>query len=167
VSARGSRSDRCAPRRPAGWFTRAALLGLLAAPGCGAPAAGPSTGSSDGAPVVALPASADGWRWAEGDAGQFTLGWRPASGALSRNESLSLDVSLRMEGAAIEGARLVVRGWMPEHAHGLVRAPVVTPLGEGAYRVDGLLLHMRGRWQLLFDVSHAGKADTVRFELEL
>jgi hypothetical protein len=48
-----------------------------------------------------------------------------------------------------------------------VSAPVVTPLGAGAYRVDGLLLHMRGRWQLLFDVSLGGSVDVVCFDLEL
>jgi hypothetical protein len=150
------------------------LLALLAAPaasGCAVGGAGPGpacpteAGAAEAGQAEA--GAADGWRWAEGEAGHVLLGWRPVAGALVRNEPASLDVVLRdVAGPAVE-VRLVVRGWMPDHAHGLVSAPVVTPLGAGAYRVDGLLLHMRGRWQLLFDVSLGGSVDVVCFDLEL
>jgi hypothetical protein len=161
VSARGLRVARPA---------LAAALGLLVTSGCGAPAPSPAAPPTASARPVASATSvepADGWRWGDADGGRLLLGWRTVGGALVRNEDARLEVALRRDGAALDGARLVVRGWMPEHAHGLVRVPLVTAGGGGAYRVDGLLLHMRGRWELLFDVSHDGRADTVRFDLEL
>jgi hypothetical protein len=41
---------------------------------------------------------------------------------------------------------------MPEHRHGMNYRPVVTPRPSGAYRAEGLMFHMPGRWDLTFDV---------------
>jgi hypothetical protein len=165
VSARGPRVARRALIALTATLRMLTLLGPLLAAGCGAPAT--TTGPATGPATEVAASTGAGWRWADADGGRLLLGWRPVGGALARNEDARLDVVLRQDGAALDGARLVVRGWMPEHAHGLVRVPLVTAEGGGAYRVDGLLLHMRGRWELLFDVSHDGRADTVRFDLEL
>ena len=55
-------------------------------------------------------------------------------------------------GAAVPRA-LAVDAVMPEHRHGMNYRPTVTVLGPGRYRVEGLLFHMPGRWDLLFDVD--------------
>jgi hypothetical protein len=41
---------------------------------------------------------------------------------------------------------------MPEHKHGMNYRPTVTATGEGRYRADGLMLHMAGKWELVFEV---------------
>jgi hypothetical protein len=46
---------------------------------------------------------------------------------------------------------------MPEHRHGMNYRPSVKPLGEGRWRVEGLLFHMPGRWELRLDVQAAGQ----------
>lgn len=51
--------------------------------------------------------------------------------------------------------------WMPEHRHGMNYKPAVKPLGGGRYRAEGLLFHMPGRWEFLFELRAAG--ETVRF----
>ncbi len=48
---------------------------------------------------------------------------------------------------------------MPEHRHGMNYRASVRNLGPQHYRADGLLLHMPGRWQLIFDVR---RGDTVQ-----
>ena len=40
---------------------------------------------------------------------------------------------------------------MPEHKHGMNYRPTVTATGEGRYRADGLMLHMAGKWELVFE----------------
>ncbi|WP_310451142.1 hypothetical protein [Sulfuritalea sp.] len=45
---------------------------------------------------------------------------------------------------------------MPEHRHGMNYRPLITPMGGGRFRVEGMMLHMAGRWQLVFEVQ-AGK----------
>ena len=43
---------------------------------------------------------------------------------------------------------LRVEGWMPGHGHGMLRQAVVDELGDGRYRVRGMLFHMPGLWEL-------------------
>jgi len=55
--------------------------------------------------------------------------------------------------AGVSGSRLQkADATMPEHRHGMNYRPVVTPLGGGRFRVDGMMFHMAGRWQLAFEV---------------
>ena len=56
---------------------------------------------------------------------------------------------------------------MPEHRHGMNYAPKVARDAAGRYLVDGMLLHMGGRWQLLFDVHVAGRAERLTHDLVL
>ena len=41
---------------------------------------------------------------------------------------------------------------MPEHKHGMNYRPTVTATGEGRYKAEGLMLHMAGKWELVFEV---------------
>ena len=45
---------------------------------------------------------------------------------------------------------------MPAHKHGMNYRPTIKPLGNGRFRVDGMMFHMAGQWQLAFEVQ-AGK----------
>ena len=108
-----------------------------------------------------------GWQVATGDDGLFDLAWRPLGGVVPRNEVFELEVMLLREGQLLSGPQVRVRGWMPDHGHGLVRTPLVTNLEDGRHRVEGLLLHMRGLWQLFFDVTDGQQTDCVSFELSL
>ena len=54
---------------------------------------------------------------------------------------------------------LKVDATMPEHKHGMNYAPTIKSLGDGRYRVDGLLFHMPGSWEIAFDVRPADKPD--------
>ena len=57
-----------------------------------------------------------------------------------------------------DAAELVrVEATMPEHKHGMNYAPTIKGLGEGRYRVDGMLFHMPGNWEVAFDVRPADK----------
>jgi hypothetical protein len=57
---------------------------------------------------------------------------------------------------------------MPEHRHGMNYRPTITATGEGRYRAEGLMLHMAGRWELVFEVRSKGAvervAQTIRLE---
>jgi hypothetical protein len=52
-----------------------------------------------------------------------------------------------------------VDAWMPAHRHGMNYRPSLQSLGGGRYRAEGLLLHMPGRWEFLFEVRGAGKTE--------
>jgi hypothetical protein len=50
---------------------------------------------------------------------------------------------------------------MPEHKHGMNYRPTVTATGEGRYRGDGLMLHMAGKWELVFEVRAKDSVERV------
>jgi hypothetical protein len=50
---------------------------------------------------------------------------------------------------------------MPEHRHGMNYRPSLKALGAGRWRVEGLLWHMSGHWELRFDVQRGGTRRTL------
>lgn len=56
---------------------------------------------------------------------------------------------------------------MPEHRHGMNYRATVSPSGAGRYVAEGLMFHMPGRWQLLFDVERAGQRTRLKSEVEV
>lgn len=60
-----------------------------------------------------------------------------------------------------------VDAWMPEHRHGMNYRPSVSPQGAGRYLAEGLMLHMAGRWELVFEVRSAGKTERLAHSLRL
>jgi hypothetical protein len=45
--------------------------------------------------------------------------------------------------------------------------PRVSARGDGLYVAEGLLFHMPGRWQLLFDVECGGRMERLEAEIDL
>jgi len=125
----------------------------------------PGPTAPDPSAVGVLP-ELSGWHVA-GEEDGLLVAWRPLAGEVRRNQDLDLAVRVYRDGVALLGAQLVLRGWMPDHGHGFVQAPRVTEEGGGTYRVDGVRLHMRGSWQLFFDVHSGSRTETVRFDLEV
>ncbi len=163
----GPRSPDDVPRNPAPPPPVSAGAGEEPAWDEALAAAGEPTEAADTAGTPPPPVD-ERWRVAPAESGNLAVRWRPVGdGAVPRNEPFALDVQLFREGQPLSGAVLRVRGWMPDHGHGLVRQPTVTELGDGNYRVDNLLLHMRGLWQLVFDVGEGAERQNVVFELEL
>jgi hypothetical protein len=65
--------------------------------------------------------------------------------------------------AAPSGLR--VDAQMPEHHHGMNYRARVAPKGEGRYLAEGLLFHMPGRWQFIFDVERPGGTERLTADL--
>jgi len=81
------------------------------------------------------------------------------TGRIPMAKHFALDVQL-CDKSGISAAHLhKADATMPEHRHGMNYRPVITPLGNGRFRVEGMLFHMAGRWELAFEVQ-AGKETT-------
>lgn len=109
------------------------------------------------------------WHVADGHLGLHSLAWLPLGhqGSVPRNIEFSMDVLLRRDDLPVTGANVQVTGFMPAHGHGMVQLPQTEELGEGRYRIDGMLLHMRGSWQVRFTIVANRAVETVTFDLEL
>ena len=56
---------------------------------------------------------------------------------------------------------------MPEHRHGMNYRPTLASRGAGRYVAEGLMFHMPGRWQLVFDVERAGQRTRLTSDVDL
>ncbi len=83
--------------------------------------------------------------------GLFEVELRTSPDPIPLNQPFELDVVVTSEGAPPESDEswtLRVEGWMPGHGHGMLRQPQGDELGDGRYRVRGMLFHMPGLWEL-------------------
>lgn len=56
---------------------------------------------------------------------------------------------------------LRVDAQMPEHRHGMNYTPILRKLGPGRFQAEGMVFHMPGRWQFMFDVRTAGRSERL------
>ena len=63
--------------------------------------------------------------------------------------------------------RLRIDAQMPEHRHGMNYRPTVVKNSDGVYVAEGMLFHMPGRWQLLFDVEREGRVERLSSDMDL
>jgi hypothetical protein len=112
-----------------------------------APAPGPSCERAAAAPTD---------RRIAGDA--LDVAWR-ASPAPAVGRPFAIEFVLCLRGgapAAID--RVKVDAWMPAHRHGMNYAPALSGAPGGPMRAEGLLFHMPGAWQVVFELRHDGRA---------
>jgi hypothetical protein len=64
-------------------------------------------------------------------------------------------------------AGFMVDARMPEHRHGMNYRARVFRKPDGIYVAQGLLFHMPGLWQLMFDVEHAGRMQRLTTDVDL
>ena len=109
----------------------------------------------------------------------YTIAWRadPQKIPVGRHFAIDLLVCPKA-GAAGAGTApgspaavpvaVAVDARMPSHGHGMNYKPTLKPVGENRYRAEGLMFHMPGQWELVFDlrtgdkVERATQAVTVR-----
>jgi len=64
-----------------------------------------------------------------------------------------------------QGLRVDAR--MPGHRHGMNYRPTVAATGPGRYVAQGMMFHMPGRWQLVFDVQRGGRTERLATDILL
>jgi len=131
-----------ARRRSAGWLLAAALA-----------AAGPTLARECNAPGNRI------------ESDRVVIVYRTAPPKIAVGKHFAVEALVCAKGAGAPPTGLRVDAAMPEHRHGMNYRARVLPLGEGRYRAEGLLFHMPGRWQFLFDVDRAGGAERLAAEI--
>jgi len=89
------------------------------------------------------------------DSAQVLLVYRTAPTPIPTGRHFSIDFELCPHGDAKAPAEVRVDAQMPEHKHGMNYRPSVKALGQGLYRAEGLMFHMPGRWELVFELRDA------------
>jgi len=89
----------------------------------------------------------------------------PATIEVGRLFSLEAIVCAKPPGPAARTVRIDAQ--MPEHRHGMNYRPRVSQTGESRYLAEGLLFHMPGRWELVFDVDRGTGSERLSTDLVL
>lgn len=84
---------------------------------------------------------------------------QPASIKVGEMFSLHATLCPKPGAGAVGGVK--VDASMPDHRHGMNYQPRVVRSGENSYTASGLMFHMPGRWQFVFDVDSAGGRERI------
>lgn len=60
-----------------------------------------------------------------------------------------------------------VDAWMPAHRHGMNYKATLTKRDWGHYRAEGLLLHMPGEWEFVFEFAGPDRPERLTFRLDV
>ena len=84
---------------------------------------------------------------------ELEIAWRPVAGAIELGRPFSIEFVLcpRLTPAPPID-RITVDAWMPAHRHGMNYRPTLVGTPPAPLRADGLLLHMPGRWEIVFEL---------------
>lgn len=145
---------------------RPTVVALLLLAACAAPDAPPPP-APEPPPVAAAPPPASAARAAlpagvtEREAregltqnGTFRIRWESQPSPIPRNQPFTLRVHVTRADAPdapLPDAELEVNALMPEHGHGMNTFPRTTRQPDGSFLAEGMLFHMRGRWDLIFN----------------
>jgi len=96
----------------------------------------------------------------------YMVAFRPEPMRIEVSEPFSLlfNVCTKTDGPA---ELVALDAQMPDHKHGMNYRPTIVSLGEGRYRVDGLVFHMPGRWELAIDVRAGEESERLTHEIIL
>ena len=95
------------------------------------------------------------------ESARYVISYRtqPSRPAVGQHFSVELAVCPKGGLPAPDGVR--VDGFMPEHNHGMNYKAVVKPVAGGHYEATGLMFHMPGKWDFIFEVHGGGKTDRM------
>jgi len=122
------------------------------------------------APVATAVAANESKRAAVSSWGSFYVVYRPTLDPIPLNQMFGLSVNVyeaNDHARPVADTMITVDARMPEHNHGMTLQPQVTADGAGNFRVDGMLFHMPGRWELYVDVARGTELERATFEITL
>lgn len=95
--------------------------------------------------------------------------FQPRLAPIKVGEMFTLDVVTCAKNADTNGEvrALAVDATMPEHKHGMNYQPVVKKNGANTFAATGLMFHMPGRWQFVFDIEMAAGRERVLHDLTI
>jgi hypothetical protein len=85
------------------------------------------------------------------------IAWRAMPAPIAVGKPFAIEFEVCPRGASSPIERVSIDAWMPEHRHGMNYRPNLTGQAPGVIRADGLVFHMPGHWQLVFEVAIAGR----------
>ena len=83
------------------------------------------------------------------------------------NKHFTMEFTLQSLAGAEVSEQVAVDADMPSHGHGMNTKPQLTALGGGRWRVEGMLFHMPGAWEIYVYVGRNQAMERAVFPVEL
>jgi hypothetical protein len=84
---------------------------------------------------------------------RYEIAFRPIPAPIAPGAHFSLDVAVCARPGVAAPVALRVDASMPEHRHGMNYRPTVAAQAPGRFRAEGLMFHMPGRWDVVFEIA--------------
>ena len=104
---------------------------------------------------------------ARAESAHYTIVYRTVPDRVAVGRAFAVEAEVCAKGGAAAPTGLRVDAHMPAHRHGMNYRPSVVSEGAGRYRAEGLLFHMPGAWEFVFDVETPGARERITRELVL
>lgn len=101
------------------------------------------------------------------DADGYHLVATPTPNPIPLNEAFVYDVEVHPIQGDADGLALAFDAVMPDHGHGMNTLPEVEATGAGTFRVEGLLFHMPGDWEIHIDVTRDETTERATFPVHV
>ena len=152
-------------------LTTISFLVALVLAGCSSTSA-PTTGAAGAMPSMTRPPALDTSASQASKQGLFTISYSSDLEPVVKNQLHTWTIHVDgADGQPVDNAIISIDGGMPEHNHGMPTQPIVTPLGDGNYRAEGMKFQMPGWWTVTVTVTSTveagGSVDTATFNLVL
>ncbi|MEQ1774245.1 MAG: FixH family protein [Burkholderiales bacterium] len=95
------------------------------------------------------------------DSKKYALAYRTQPEPVVIGQHFVVELALCAKDGAAAPESVRVDAFMPEHRHGMNYKTKVTSSGAGKYRAEGLMFHMPGRWEYIFEVRAAGTTERM------
>ena len=95
------------------------------------------------------------------EAGRYSVAYRAVPDKLPVSQHFSLLIAVCAKPGAPPLETVTVDAQMPEHRHGMNYKASNKRESASRYRADGLMFHMPGRWEIIFELRAAGRTDRV------
>lgn len=101
---------------------------------------------------------------ARAESAGLVLSYRLVPERISLGEHFAVEYAVCPKPGAATPPAVSVDAWMPAHRHGMNYRPAIRALGDGRFRAEGLLLHMPGHWEFVFQAGTERLAHGIRVE---
>ena len=92
---------------------------------------------------------------------RYEVAFAPVPSPIEPGRHFALDIAVCARPGVPLPDALRVDAVMPEHRHGMNYRAIVVTREAGSYRADGLMFHMPGRWDLIFDLVAAERSERL------
>jgi hypothetical protein len=94
-------------------------------------------------------------------AARYTVKYRTQPDKVAVGDFFAVEFALCAESGAALPDEVRIDARMPEHRHGMNYKAIVKSVGPGRYRGEGLMLHMTGLWEFVFELRAGGRTERL------